>query len=73
MKKYVRFITPSSLTCVGDATDSGSFAKAAKIEMLNVKTFSTGEAATSKISSCRHSIKQLFLKISQKFTRKHLC
>ena len=27
---------------------SGSFAKAAKIEILNVKTFSTGDAAMEK-------------------------
>ena len=35
----------------------GSFTKAAKMEILNVKMFFTGEAATSKSSHCRYSTK----------------
>ena len=60
MKKYVRFIISSCLLYVVDATAIcclGSFAKAAKMEILNVKTFSTGEAAMSKYNRCRYSTK----------------
>ena len=49
------------LIFVGDATQfliySGSFAKAAKMEILNVKMFSTDEAAMGKSSRCRYSTK----------------
>ena len=36
---------------------SGSFAKAAKIEILNVKTFSTADAAMAKSSRCSYYTK----------------
>ena len=68
MKKYVRFITSSFLALWR------SFAKVSFTKMkINVKTFSTAEAAVGKNSYCRYSTKWVFLKISQKFTGKHLC
>ena len=73
--KYVRLIHLVVLLWVGNATKicSGRLAKAAKMETLNVKTFPTGEAAMGKSNGCRYFTKYVFLKISKKFTGKHLC
>ena len=61
MRKYVRFITFSCLTLCKMPLQFviylGSFAKPANMAILNVKTFSTAEAAMGKSSRCRYSTK----------------
>ena len=76
MKKCVRFVRSTCLTLSRKCNHNllfGSFAKATKMEKLNVKTLSTTKAARGKSSCRRYSTESVFLKLLQKLTGKHLC
>ena len=71
--RFIRSICPTLCRKCSDNLFFGSFAKAAKMEKLNVKTSSTAQAARGKSSRCRYSTELVFLKFLQKLTGKHLC